>query len=114
MTTQIIDLSEARKQKKEKEYQEQQKKIPQDVADYIALRNTQISHLENLARDIIEFQKNKLTFSKKSKLIGPEIDNYLDMLAILNIGKENIKYNDRRVQELYPNIELVPIEKTPQ
>jgi len=104
--TNIIDLSEARKQKKEKDHQDSLKKLPVHLIEYFKLRQIQVEEIEKMLKTVDDFEKNHLTFSKNKHLTGPEIDFYLSNKSAIEYAKETIRISDFSIKQTYPEVEL--------
>jgi len=107
--TEIVDLSEFRKQKQENARQESLKNLPASYVEYLQAREVQVFHMKKLMDSINLFEKEVLTFSKNQKLTGPTIDNYLLNKASIAYATEVLHATDAKIKEFYPFAELPPI-----
>jgi len=105
----IIDLAQAREQKKEKERQASLKNLPPQYVEYVQSREIQIASMKKLTAEIEYFEKEILTFSKNRKLSGPVIDHYLLNKVTLDYALESLRVSDAKVKEFYPFADLSPI-----
>ena len=107
--TEIIDLSEARKQKQEKEKQEALKNLPQTYVEYVKVRGVQLLHMKKLSESIDRFEQEVLTFSKNRKISGPSIDEYLLNKASVAYATEVLRVTDAKIKEHFPFADLPPV-----
>ena len=104
--TEIVDLSEARKQKQEKIKQDALKNLPYSYVEYMRVREVQLAHMKKLTEVINTFEEQVLTFSKNRKLSGPTIDEYLLNKASVEYATEVLRVTDAKVKEHFPFADL--------
>jgi hypothetical protein len=107
--TEIVDLSEARKQKQEKVKQEALKNLPYSYVEYVRVREVQLVHMKKLSEIVDRFEQEVLTFSKNRKLSGPTIDEYLLNKASLEYATEVLRVTDAKIKEHFPFADLPPV-----
>lgn len=106
----VISLADRREEARKNKEKEELKKLPQTVADYLDMRNTQIKTIQDSRALIKEFEEKRLCLSKQSQLTGPQIDMYLSYKVGIMIALDNLKYNDDRVKSIYPTANLPAFE----